>query len=338
MAGRGATVVRRWLLACCGMVAAMMLLGAITRLTESGLSITAWDPIAGAVPPLDEPAWRRAFAAYQAIPQYRLLHSSMSLAEFKQIFFWEWLHRLWGRLIGLAFALPLIFLAVTGRVGRSLGLRLALVFALGGVQGFIGWFMVRSGLEGATSVSPVRLALHLDGAVAIYSLLLWMALGLGRRRAIAVAPSLRGHGWLALACLVVTMTWGALVAGLGAGAICNTWPLMDGAVLPAAATDLRPVWLNPFANPLLAQFIHRWLGPLTLGVVLSLVWRGRGIAGSGLAAVGAMAAIQVGLGLATLLSHAEIVIAVIHQAGALALLTLLLITLRRFSPPAPGDG
>ena len=333
MANTGPKVVVRWLLVCCAMIAAMMVLGAITRLTESGLSITTWDPIIGIVPPLDDEAWRRAFAGYQEIPQYRLLHSAMSLAEFKRIFFWEWLHRLWGRLIGLAFALPLIVLAATGRIGRPLGLKLTMVFALGGIQGFIGWFMVRSGLESGTSVSPIRLALHLDVAVAIYALLLWIALGLESRPSHPVAPSLLRHGWAAMACLVVTMTWGALVAGSGAGAICNTWPLMDGEILPAAATDLRPVWLNPLANPLLIQFIHRWLGPLTLGVVLSWVWRGRRIAGLGVKAVGAMAILQVGLGLATLLSHAEIVLAATHQAGALALLTLLLITLRRISPP-----
>jgi cytochrome c oxidase assembly protein subunit 15 len=176
--------------------------------------------------------------------------------------------------------------------------------------------------------------LHLDGALALYSLLLWTALGLRGGPRIAVSPALLGHGWIALAGLVATITWGALVAGLGAGGIANTWPLMDGEFLPRAATD----WPNPFENAPLAQFVHRWLGPATMVVVLAWVWRCRRIGGPGLAALGGMVVLQVGLGLATLLSQAEIAIAVAHQAGAILLLTLLLSALRPLSARPPDGG
>jgi len=327
-----------WLLACCAMVFFMALLGAITRLTESGLSITRWDPVMGALPPLNDEAWRHVFAAYQATPQYQLLHrTGMELADFKTIFFWEWLHRLWGRLIGAVFALPLLVFWLRGQISRRDGIRFSLIFLLGGLQGFIGWFMVQSGLEDRTSVSPIRLALHLAFALALYALLLWLALAGKKRERIVVPPSLLRHGWTALACLALTITWGALVAGLQAGQIYNTWPLMDGDMLPALATELAPWWRNLFENPVLAQFVHRWLGPLTLAMALSWVWRCRRIAPtSALTALGGMAALQVGLGLATLLSHTEIVIALLHQAGAISLLTLFLYNLQRLSATSTG--
>jgi cytochrome c oxidase assembly protein subunit 15 len=323
-----------WLFICCGMVFIMALLGAVTRLTESGLSITSWEPLVGVVPPLNEEAWKKAFASYQAIPQYQVLNRGMTLEAFKGIFFWEWLHRLWGRLIGAVFAVPLIYFLIRRKIGKDAGLKFALIFALGGLQGFIGWFMVQSGLEVRTSVSPYRLALHLGFALAIYSVLLWTALD-GRQRVEAptskISPPLLRHGWVSLGLLVLTMTWGAFVAGLHAGEVYNTWPLMEGDVLPSAATTLQPVWHNVFENPAFAQFIHRWLGPTTMIVLLSWIarcWPGAGDARKkGLAALGIMAVAQVGLGLGTLLSHAEIAVAVLHQAGAITLLTLLLFNL-----------
>ena len=333
--------VRLWLLACCALIFVMVLLGAITRLTGAGLSITAWEPVSGAVPPLSEAAWRRAFAAYQAIPQYRLLHDGMALETFKTLFFWEWLHRLWGRLIGLAFALPLALFLLRRTIGAAWGLRLAAILALGGLQGFVGWFMVQSGLTEGTSVNPLRLALHLDFALLLYALLLWVALPAGP----PLSPSLRRQGWLTLAVLALTLTWGALVAGLQAGTIYTTWPLMDGVLVPAAVTD----WPHPLDNPVLAQLVHRWLGPLVLVLVLAWVRRLRraGRRGALPLALAAMALVQVGLGVATLLSGAALVMAVLHQAGAVLLLSLLVATLRRGlpcaaaghrSPPAPGPG
>ena len=335
----GAGSVTVWLTLCCAMVIAMMQLGAITRLTQSGLSITSWDPIIGVVPPLDETGWRRAFDAYRATPQYRLLNPGMTLEAFREIFFWEWLHRLWGRLIGLVFAVPLAVFWARGRIGRSLGLRLTMILALGGFQGFVGWFMVQSGLVERTSVSPIRLALHLDMAVAIYSLLLWQALAGWTNTRFSSGAGPRRHGWVAFACLVLTMTWCALVAGLQAGSMYTTWPLMADELLPAAVTAMDPIWLNPTENPAMVQFIHRWLGPFTLVMILGWVWRCRRAApdgGIGLGLLAAATLAQVGLGLATLLSQVEHLIAVAHQAGAMTVLTLLLYNLRRYHAPATG--
>lgn len=327
-----------WLLVCCAMIFIMALLGAVTRLTESGLSITDWNPVMGAMPPVNDAEWDKAFAAYRQIPQYRILHGSMTLGEFKGIYFWEWLHRLWGRLIGVVFALPLVFFWLRGAIDSRLGLRLTAIFALGGLQGFIGWFMVQSGLEMRTSVSPYRLALHLTLALVVYALVLWEALPESRLRKVVRPRSFLTHGWIALGLLCVTMIWGAFVAGLHAGEAYNTWPLMDGEVLPIAAFTLVPKWLNAFENLALVQFIHRWLGPVTMLAILSWVWRCLRRAGVSqkrwLYTLGGMAIVQVALGMTTLLTHANIVIAVLHQAGAVALLSLLLVNLRGFADSA----
>ncbi len=334
-----------WLLACCAMIFVMALLGAITRLTESGLSITDWNPVMGALPPLNETDWAKAFASYQQIPQYQILHHGMSLEEFKGIYFWEWLHRLWGRLIGFVFALPLLFFWLRKKIDNKLALKLLGIFALGGLQGFIGWFMVQSGLEVRTSVSPYRLALHLGFALLVYGLILWTALGLAKLPKTVISKNLVRHGWVAFGLLVITMTWGAFVAGLHAGEAYNTWPLMEGEVLPQAALTILPKWLNIFENLALVQFIHRWLGPATMLVILAWVWRllARHARESGhpvwfkiqwIYALGAMAVIQVALGLSALLTHVNIIIATTHQAGAIILLTLLLVNLKRLKPPA----
>lgn len=326
----------RWLYVCCGMIFVMALLGAITRLTESGLSITQWDPISGALPPLNDTAWQKAFADYKTIPQYQIFNHGMSLDEFKNIFFWEWFHRLWGRLIGFVLAVPLIYFNVTRQIPKRLFYKLCAIFALGGLQGFIGWFMVQSGLEVRTSVSPYRLALHLGFALLLYALLLWTALGLRSRiPKVKIPQTLMLFGWVTLGFLSTTIIWGAFVAGLRAGGVYNTWPLMDGAFLPSAATSLNPLWLNFFENTALVQFIHRWIGPTTLLMILSLAGRLWAWASQTnrrwLHALAGMAVVQVCLGMATLLTHVEIVIAVVHQAGAITLLTLLLITLHRYA-------
>lgn len=311
------------------MVFVMAMLGAVTRLSQAGLSITDWAPLMGVIPPLRHDDWLRAFAAYQQIPQYQMLHTDMTLDAFKGIYFWEWLHRLWGRLIGVVFAVPLAVFWVQGRIGRQQGMRFVAIFMLGGLQGFIGWFMVESGLVDRTSVSPYRLALHLGFAQLIYALLLWMAVA--ERATTPISPSLRRHGRLALAMLALTMIWGAFVAGLQAGLVYNTWPLMADEFIPSIATSMQPVWHNAFENVALVQFIHRWMGPLTMIVILGWVWRcWNAVAPArkpALAALATMAVLQVGLGLATLLSHVQIQIAVLHQAGAITLLTLLLYTL-----------
>jgi cytochrome c oxidase assembly protein subunit 15 len=313
------------------MIFVMALLGAVTRLTESGLSMVSWDPIMGALPPLNDNEWNKAFMAYQQIPQFQVLNRSMDLAGFKQIFFWEWLHRLWGRLIGIVFIVPLIMFAARGRISRATAMKFLIVFALGAVQGAIGWFMVKSGLSVRTSVSPYRLALHLGFAIAIYAVLLWAVLsGMKRDRVLPLPAVLRRCGWAALVLLAVTMIWGAFTAGLRAGEAYNTWPLMDGQLMPEAAFTLNPLWVNAFENTGLVQFIHRWLGPTTMFVLLGWVasaWR-YAKDRRWLKALGGMAMLQVALGLTTLLTHVYIPIAVCHQAGAIILLSLLLVNLR----------
>ena len=316
----------------------MALIGAITRLTQSGLSITDWRPIMGAIPPLNDADWQHAFDGYKQIPQYQILNRGMSLAEFKSIFFWEWLHRLWGRVIGLVFLLPFLWFLAKRQIDRRLGFWFAALFLLGGLQGFIGWFMVKSGLDVRTSVSPYRLALHLGFALLLYSLMLWTALGLRRGNAAkeAVTAGARRLGWAALGLLAVTMCWGAFTAGLHAGAVYNTWPLMEGDVVPGAAFTLLPRWVNVFANPALVQFTHRWLGPATMLLLLGFVarrWPTASPAGRfRLWWLAFTACAQVILGIATVLSHAWLPLAVLHQAGAITLLTLLLVNLERLTP------
>ncbi len=332
-----------WLFVCCGMVFVMALLGAITRLTESGLSITDWAPATGALPPLNEAAWNNAFAAYQKIPQYQLLNRGMTLEEFKVIYFWEWLHRLWGRLIGVVLLLPLIYFAVRKKISRELGLKLFGIFVLGGLQGFIGWFMVQSGLDTRTSVSPYRLALHFGFAMVIYSLMLWTALGLfdprGSKRRAEVSFSMARHGWVSFGLLALTMLWGAFTAGLHAGEAYNTWPLMEGEFFPSAALTIMPKWLNVFENLAFVQFIHRWLGPITAAAICAWGWRlwrrmDNVTDRKWILALIMMAFAQAGLGLLTLLSHAQIALASMHQGGAILLLTFILINLKRLAAPS----
>lgn len=341
-----------WLFACCAMIFVMVLIGAITRLTESGLSIVRWDPITGALPPLSHAAWEHAFALYQQSPQYRDVNLGMSLTDFKHIFFWEWLHRLWGRLIGLAFAAPLAWFWIRGRIRRHLRLPLLGLFLLGGLQGFIGWFMVESGLEARPSVSQYRLALHLDMAVVLYAAILWAAFTILDPRPASARPgipaALRRHAMIALAMVAVTMTWGAFTAGLRAGRVYNTFPDMDGHFMPPEMWSMVPVWLNVFANTAAVQFVHRYLALSTAAVVLAYWLRARRLAlppRSALLAraVGAMVVVQVCLGITTLLLHVPIAIAVIHQGGALVLVTLLVWVLfeargRAGSRPVAGRG
>ncbi len=328
-----------WLLLCCGMIFLMALIGAITRLTESGLSIVEWAPITGAIPPLNEADWQQAFAGYQQIPQYRLLHSGMSLEEFKHIFFWEWLHRLWGRLIGMVYAVPFFWFLARRQIPAGYSKKLWLGLALGGLQGAVGWFMVASGLSTRVYVSHYRLALHLALALVIYGYLLWLALDLLPRAATPeAARTARKHGWLCLGLLATTIIWGALVAGLKAGWAYNSFPLMDGAWLPEASWTLRPLWLNLIDNTALVQFCHRWLGLATALAIWLWCWRllrrepsrseRRWIIATVL-----MVTLQAILGIATLLTQVNIILATMHQAGAILTLTLLLIHLHRRRTP-----
>src|SRR5690349_3495907 len=270
-----------------------------------------WKPLIGILPPLSETEWNRVFDLYRATPEYLYVNKGMGLDEFQRIFFWEWFHRLWGQLIGFAFLLPFLWFWAAKRIPQGLMPKLAGLFALGGLQGVVGWFMVASGLVDRPSVSHYRLAMHLGMAFLIFSLMLWVALGLldpnPKSGANPMAPALRRHAGLALGFVAVTVAWGAFVAGLDAGLIYNTWPLMGGSFMPGEMWFLDPAWTNLVENHAAVQFTHRWLAFTTGLVVLALAWRalraGLPARGRKLAhAVGGMVVVQIGLGIATLLS------------------------------------
>src|SRR4051812_48317770 len=251
-AARQVASLRAWLLAVAALVFLMVGVGGATRLTGSGLSITEWQPIVGTVPPLSQADWLEAFAKYQQIPQYHHVNRGMSLDAFKVIFWWEWTHRFLGRLIGAVFLVPFLFFLAAGQMPRALLGRLAGIFALGGLQGAIGWYMVRSGLADRIDVSQYRLALHLGLAILIFGGLIWVALSLDEResRASAAWPP-RARGAAAIALLVFAqIILGAFVAGLKAGASYNTWPLMDGRFVPDGLGAMQPWYLNLFENAL----------------------------------------------------------------------------------------
>jgi len=306
----------------CAMVFAMVVLGGFTRLTESGLSMTDWRPITGWLPPMSDAAWQAQFDGYRASPEYLKVNAGMSLAQFKEIFWLEYLHRLWGRLIGLAFAVPFAIFVIKGRVDRRLMLRLGVLFALGGLQGLIGWWMVKSGLVDHPDVSQYRLAVHLMMAFLIMGLGLWFALDLlGSGR--AVAPKrLRRLSSLALAMVFVTAFSGALVAGLNAGLIYNTFPLMLGEVFPSEGFQLTPWYLNFFEDIPTVQFDHRWLAISTFIIVAVTWFLARGAAAEIRTRANVLlgiALVQVTLGISTLLLMVPVPLAAAHQAGAVAL-------------------
>ncbi|HET7594999.1 MAG TPA: COX15/CtaA family protein [Stellaceae bacterium] len=299
-----------WLLACCAMMFLIVVIGGVTRLTESGLSITEWQPVTGVLPPFGDAQWQAEFDKYKAIPQYRAIHADMTLGEFKQIFFWEYLHRLWARLIGIVFAAPFVYFLLRGRIAWRLAPRLAGLFALGALQGALGWYMVKSGLSERIEVSQYRLAAHLATAVIIYAATLWVALDLLWPRA---APAhdrgqavLRRGAGIVLGLVFLTLIAGAFVAGLRAGYIDNTFPLMEGSFVPPGYAPLVPWWRSWFEDATTAQFNHRLLAEITWAAIAALWLYGLridlpGRARVALHALAAMATLQVGLGIATLL-------------------------------------
>jgi heme a synthase len=313
--------IRLWLCAVAALVVAVVIVGGATRLTESGLSITEWRPVLGVLPPLSDAEWLAEFDKYREIPQYQVVNRGMSLDEFKVIYWWEWGHRLLGRLIGIAFVVPFAAFWLTGRIDRVLAPRLAALLALGAAQGVLGWYMVMSGLVERVSVSQYRLAAHLTLAVVIFAAIMWVVLGIGRRRArVTGTPA----GWAALALLglvMVQVAAGGFVAGLRAGMGYNTWPLIDGAVIPAGLVVMEPWWRNLFENALTAQFVHRMLAYLILVAALAnafMVWRRwpPDLASSALVLAAAVLA-QSAIGIATLLAQVPIGLALVHQAGGL---------------------
>ncbi len=326
--------VAMWLLLCCAMVFFMVVLGGATRLTGSGLSMVQWQPLFGILPPMSAAEWQETFRLYQQSPEFRTFNFWMTVADFKAIYWLEYLHRLWGRLIGIVFLLPFLWFWLRRRLRPGLTPRLALMFVLGGAQGLLGWYMVKSGLAERGDVSQYRLAAHLALAFAIYGYMLWVALGLLIPAGPAAHGPHRPHRPRRLAAVVLawsalTVVAGAFVAGLDAGHAYNTFPLMDGAVVPEGMFLLSPWPVNFFENTATVQFTHRVLAESLLGLVLWL-WIGglrAGVAGRArhaLHGLAAMAAVQFGLGIATLLSEVQIILAVLHQGGALALFSLAL--------------
>jgi len=339
---RNDRAVATWLLAVAAMIFAMVIIGGITRLTESGLSITEWKPVSGVIPPLDDAAWQREFDLYKQIPEFQKLRPDMTLAEFKGIFWWEYVHRLWGRLIGVAFALPGLWLLWRRQIRPELRLRLAGLFLLGGLQGALGWFMVESGLSQRTDVSQYRLVAHLLFALLIYALMLWTALSLlsPAPRLLPGAARLRRHAILLLLLIVGMLTTGGFTAGLDGGKIYNSFPLMGGELVPGEVLALHPAWVNPFENPVTAQFIHRWLAVLVAAVSLGLWLRRFHLppeARLPLDLVFAMTALQVTLGISTLLLAVPIPLAAAHQAGAVLLLSLSLFALHSLRGATAGS-
>jgi len=330
-----------WLLAVCAMIFAMAVIGAITRLTESGLSIMEWAPVSGVLPPTTQAEWERIFALYKRTAEYRELNAGMSLAEFKTIFWWEWVHRLWGRLIGAVFLAGFLWLLLRGKLRRGLAPHLVALFALGGLQGALGWFMVASGFGERTDVSQYRLTLHLGFALMIYVYALALAIRLRWPDAPASpdATAVRRGLWAFAGLLALTIVAGALTAGLNAGMSYNTYPLMAGEVVPSNYGVHTPWWLNGFENVAAVQFNHRLLAHLTVAAGLALwAWSRvarltdparRALAWLGLASLG-----QLVLGVAALLALVPVWLGAAHQAGALAVLTLTVWALTRVRSPA----
>lgn len=315
--------IAHWLLAVAFLVFLIVVIGGITRLTESGLSITEWAPVTGAIPPLNEADWLAEFAAYQQTTQFRTVNSGMDLAAFKQIYFWEYLHRLMGRIIGLAFLLPLLWFAWKRAIPQGYGGRLVALFVLGGLQGVIGWWMVVSGLAGRVEVSHIRLAVHLLLAFVILAALIWAALDLRAlaKRGRSKPARLTGLSAVALLILFVQLLLGAFTAGLDAGHAFSSWPKMGDEWFPSATPMLEPAWRNLVDNPIVVQFAHRWWAFVAV-VVLILLARAAKRAGDRRASIAIHSAfgIQILLGIATLHSGVDIVVATLHQAfGALVL-------------------
>lgn len=330
-----------WLFVCCFMVYAMVILGGVTRLTGSGLSMVEWDPIFGVLPPLEQASWDETFRLYQQSPEYQKINIGMDLEGFKRIYWFEYSHRLLGRTIGTVFLLPFLFFLTRGWIRRQLVPKLVTMFVLGGLQGLLGWFMVKSGLIDNPHVSQYRLTAHLGLAILIYAYMFYVALGLwlGKQRPANIPAGLR-HATTLLAVLVfITILSGGFVAGLKAGFAYNTFPLMNGHWVPEAIFMQTPLWRNFFENVATVQFEHRLLATLAFSSVILLWVAARryslpAAVTTGLHLMLAAAVLQVSLGISTLLLHVPVALAAAHQAGALLLFTIALYTQQRMSHSA----
>jgi heme a synthase len=340
------SAVRWWLFLIAALIAIMVLVGGATRLTESGLSIVEWKPVTGTLPPLDQEQWAQAFEAYKAIPQYRELNAGMNLAEFKSIFWWEWSHRLLGRVIGVAYLLPFLWFLWRGALSADLRRRLWLIFGLGALQGAVGWWMVASGLSQRVEVSQLRLATHLVLALFIFAGVVWTLRRMAERRPpLGTTSRLKITSVGLLALTFVQLYLGALVAGLRAGKVYNTWPDIDGGLIPSAARLFfeQPWWRNLFDNTLTVQFEHRMTAYALFALaILHAADAVRSRAGTAVVngALWLVAAItlQATLGILTLLNQVPISLALTHQAVAIAVLTLAIFQAERLAVRQPELG
>ena len=308
----------------------MIVVGGVTRLTHSGLSITEWQPIVGTVPPLTDADWQAAFAKYQATPEYKLVNHGMSLAAFKGIFWWEYAHRVLGRLIGAAFLIPLVWFALRGAIPKGYGGKLAAIFVLGGLQGALGWYMVQSGLVDDPRVSQFRLTAHLALAFAILGAMLWLAMSLLAPARVRNEASPRKLAIAVVLLVFVMIVTGGFVAGIRAGFAYNTFPLMNGNIVPPEAMMLSPWWTNFFYNMATVQLDHRIVACLLAITVPILWWRVRRAPGAtprartGADLLLAMLAVQIALGILTLVHVVPLPLAALHQAGAVLVFALAL--------------
>jgi cytochrome c oxidase assembly protein subunit 15 len=338
----GTSAVRWWLWSVAALIAIMVLVGGATRLTESGLSITEWKPVTGALPPLSDAQWSQAFEGYKAIPQYRELNAGMTLSQFKSIFWWEWSHRLLGRVIGMVYLLPFLWFLWRGSLRGELKRRLWGIFALGGLQGVVGWWMVASGLSQRVEVSQYRLATHLVLALLIYAAIVWTLRRMADRPPAVATARLKATGVVLLVLTFVQLYFGALVAGLRAGKIYNTWPDIDGGFIPSAARLFfaQPWWRNLFENTLTVQFEHRMTAYALFVLAILHAFDAVSARASATVVRGALwlvavITLQATLGILTLLHQAPIDLALTHQAVAIAVLTAVVFQAERLAARQP---
>lgn len=315
--------IQLWLFSCCAMVMIMVIVGGLTRLTDSGLSIVEWKPVTGIIPPLNAEDWQGEFAKYQTSPEYREVNHRMTLDEFKHIYWFEFIHRLLGRITGLVFFLPFLWFCFTKQLDGRLIRRSMLLLFIGGLQGVIGWYMVKSGLIHVPEVSQYRLVLHLSTALLLYAILFWTGISLSAPKQAPTSQSHRRFSYIVTAIISLQILAGGFVAGLDAGFTYNTFPLMDGAFIPEGLLTLSPWYVNLFENITTVQFTHRILAYIVMFSVIAFWLKARNhIAHPAIHWLLVMTIVQVVLGISTLLMVVPISLASLHQVGAVVLLTI----------------
>ncbi len=317
-----------WLLTCAGVILAMILLGGVTRLTNSGLSMVEWRPLLGIIPPLSQADWQELFLKYQQFPEYQQINKGMSLDEFKPIFMYEYLHRVLGRLIGIIFAVPFLYFYLTKKLTPQLSIRLLVLLILGGCQGILGWYMVKSGLIDNPHVSQYRLTAHLGLAVLIYSFIVWTALDLLNRKTEQLQSLALPSTFIVLLIFIMILS-GGLVAGTRAGYAYSTWPLMGDSFVPAGLYAMQPAWQSAFDDITTIQFNHRMLAYIIAAVIVGFVYKAMkskvyGNLRNAVMGLFALLFLQISLGISTIVFHVPISVAAAHQVGAVALLTVAL--------------